>query len=320
MIDRVVEHLREAAAELRTNELRAYWLATSGNRQDVQRELLAALSDEPILPLIVRGVRFDNPNDLMADVLRLIEIDSRAASEALRDCGILVLLGRVRLTVPQLSSPMCLPEWFPFSAGQEVLVPLVDFSSLQGVALDSEAAAPARVAGALLELEVALALALQRSGNRARPLLDRLARDGESPLDLPLQALGVADAARRTGSFRPSYGKVSIVDRIFHLSAQTPADSLRPVLSLLADALGLPDSAPMCYESVLAVLWRPPAPEPGRRRIARNLVATVSGSCRYLTASHHAGEYGLFDADLLSGLSNDLAAACEGLVELIDGT
>ena len=73
-------------------------------------------SDAPVVVAILRDVRFTNPNALLADFVELVE-EHRALVEKRFSAGCdrcaFVLLSRTELAIPQISSPVVLPEWFP---------------------------------------------------------------------------------------------------------------------------------------------------------------------------------------------------------------
>ena len=105
---RAVELLRDEARDA-DEPLRVYWHEmTEASRQEFASELLNLRGGLPIVPIVLRGALFENPNALLSDLATLIDHNRNAfigVPGTRSGCLCVMLLARTRLQTPQVSSP-----------------------------------------------------------------------------------------------------------------------------------------------------------------------------------------------------------------------
>lgn len=301
--------------------LAVYWCKVEGARESYAERLKGKLDLGGVAILIVRGPRFDNPNSVQDD-LRAVVAANRSECEGVADhlgsdeCPILVLLGRTPLGIPQASSPVSLPEWFPRFGGMTLPIQIEDLTWTADAPLSAPEARCHDVAEHLFKLEGALlgrlAEVRRRDHNASSAFVELMRRDGEEGLrleDLVSRAVEFRTTLSTPGMFRPSLKEGrSLVARLWGVVQTEPPERLGRAAKAVASALdlsGLPVGPR--YESLTSVLRRPGTPDPTpSRRSARNLLVSIASSCQLLTAAAHADAYSRYPVVLLQSISLDL--------------
>ena len=114
----IAELLRTSHRQ-QNEDIEAFWVESQGSRQGLVSELQALTNDLPILITTVGRNRFIDPDGIIDD-LSLTILDNKdwftpeRRRLVIRDQKFcVVLVSKRSLGVPQLSSPVSLPDWFP---------------------------------------------------------------------------------------------------------------------------------------------------------------------------------------------------------------
>lgn len=294
--------------------LSVFWLNVLTERNTYADHLRQAFSTEPVAVIVIRKPIFQNPNAIMADLS-----DTIAGAKAECQLGFdgkstdrlgIVLLGRSSFSVPQISSPVVLPSWFPQLGGLLVSVIIEDLTWTADAPLDSTELFVDDLADALYRLDGVLVdrmLEVSKSSHQApQQFLSLFPRDGDGKPSEVLVRFG--DALRKVKvptAYRPSLrSKDSLTARLWEAGQQRNPEDAAPAKGL-ARALGLDDTG-LVKPSLMTVLRRPGMAGSAKENIARNIVVSISSSCQLLTAAHHASEYDRFSLQLLQSVSLDL--------------
>lgn len=298
-------------------DVSAYWMHVAGDRDAYARALEEELAAEPIVVVVVRDARFTNPNALLSDFVELLaqskDLCVRRLRDGCRKCAF-VLLSRTELTIPQISSPVELPPWFPVGGGTTLEMRIEDLSWTADASLAVAEVRVGALCEALFDLEETLlrriAGILERDHRRTNALLEIVRRDSTETLSgILATAVNHQAGVTTPEAFRPSLrdGR-SFVARLWSVVQERTAEQLKSPSKGLADALDLPEelSGPW-HESLVSVMRRPSGGEvPPRLRFARNLLVSIAEACQLITAAAHADAYGHYPVVLLRSCSFDL--------------
>lgn len=314
-----------------------YWFAVE-SRTAFCDEIVKARGAAPIIPLIVTG-GFSDGNTVGEDLVRLLRdsqfaflgIEANAESHV-----VLVLVSRAPLRIPQTSSPLELPSWFPGHGGVQLDVEIKDSRKSLLVSLKGAEAQVPRLHQLVHALEIQMLRILK--GNV--PALDRMLQlvhrppiAGEKKADprcTDPSGLGdfratflqsweaVLAATTDPAGYRLEMSKEpTLAARLVGLLGATSApDSQGKIASAVAESLRLDLKGP---RPLHAVLWRPLSKETDATRIAgRQLLTTLYVTHQYTTAAAHADAYPSFPVALLGSTSDDLIAALIGFVDHLE--
>ncbi|MEV5429271.1 hypothetical protein [Streptomyces sp. NPDC052701] len=316
------------------SELSGFWFQVRGDRADYARELQEHLAGNAVVVLIVRRAPFDNVNAVLDDFVVLLEENQEACEkyltgDAATDRRAVVLLARNTLQLPQVSSPVRLPAWFPRLGGRTPSVIIEDLTWRAEAPLNTAEAAIGELCQLLFELEGALldrlhSVCAQKKAETAS-FWDQVRREGDGPSFNDFLA-GVRRArheVRNSSSYRPSVREgSSLVARIWGKAQATSPDGLSRLGKSFARALALPESADTSWHrSIVAVLFRPSAlPPSDQQAFATNILVTIGAVCQMITAAAHADAYPSYPVPLIRSMSFDLrqglAGARRGLIAL----
>ncbi|MBQ0997058.1 hypothetical protein [Streptomyces sp. RK62] len=308
------------------SELNGFWFQVRGNRTDYARELQEHLNGNAVVVLVVRGAPFDNVNAVLDDFVVLLEENQEAcekhlAGGAATDRRAVVLLARNTLQLPQISSPVRLPAWFPRLGGRTPSVIIEDLTWRAETPLNTAEAAIDELCQLLFELEGVLldrlhSVCEQKKAETAS-FWDQVRREGEGPSfdDFLDDVRRTRREVRNPSSYRPSVkAGSSLVARIWGKTQATPPDGLGRLGKALARALALPDSADTSWHrSIVAVLFRPSyRPPSDQQAFATSLLVTIGATCQMITAAAHADAYPSYPVPLIRSMSFDLRQGLAG--------
>lgn len=302
--------------------LNVYWYEVGGDRDEYAKELRNEIGGEPIVPLIVRDAMFDNPNAVLSELIQLIGrnrslFEERLVGTSARPARIgIVLLTRTTLGLPQIPSPVTLPDWFPHLGSMTVSVLIQDVTWTGAAPLNAAEAAIPSLCRQLFELDGAL-LRRVTAVRQAEPtecdsLWSRLS-EGKGSLAEFIKASEEFRAEKRDASmasnFRPdATSGNTLVALIWRIMQHTAPEKVRPLADAFARALMLPASFDLpWYQSIMAVLGRPANRSPDQpSAFAGNLLRTVAFSSQLITVAAHADAYADYPVPLMRTLSYDL--------------
>ncbi|MGI5204729.1 hypothetical protein ACQEU6_24500 [Spirillospora sp. CA-108201] len=312
-----------------TADLGAYWYQATGSRDDFAGKLRAELAEHPVIVLVVRSNGFTVANSLLNDFVALLHQNRTACEEKLQAADgrvDVILIARSELAVPQISSPVRLPEWWP-GAGREIMVEIEDLTWKVEASLDSAENAIPEICERLYYAEEELLRRLCEVHAVDPAGLALLVRvlDRERERQCADDFLSAARAARAkvrsAQAFRPSMReRESLVARLWTALRQTRPDELHQVADGLCAALALPDEfVPERRESIIGLLVGPTSRRPPEgRRFALNVLYTVGAACQFVTASKHADVHPSYPLPLTRSLSYDLRRSLDSIIETLD--
>lgn len=323
----VTEWLRTEVQE-QGEPIEAFWIAVDGSRHEVVDKVEAECFSVPVIPVAVTGGLFEDANAVLDDLVTLLsQARSKFAGQQaahIREKGrcVFVLVSRSPLTIPQVSSPVVIPEWFPVCAGELLTIRMRDMTWVAQVPLSDASIAIDSLRAELFGVELALQDRLLRvhqnshgAGNALWEMLKSTVRDVPSYAEfLQRCAQGAATIAEAKG-FRPSVtdGR-AVTSAILATWTKLSPDSLHKFSSALSVALGIPVGWDgQFHVAVGTVVYRSASPRwdqtPIGVRFCRNLITAVGWSIQISTACAHADGYPRFSAPLLKSLSIDLRKA-----------
>lgn len=331
------ERLFSIVKELRSRSddpVQVYWHTVPAGRDAFHRDLLKLVAHEPILPVVLRGDGFTNPNAILSDLNRLIEqhrdefMHQRFANAQESMPVLLILLSRVEFLVPQLSSPTVLPSWFPCVGGQTCTVLIRDLAKSGDGLMSAPEAHIADLCSAIYEFDAAVCRRLRRmheADKRNTAALHSVLFPTDPKPERFVQFLddaeGFLSGVRNPEGYRPSHKDGGCVAaRLMGLFFKATPDELTKQADKLKTSLGLvalPADAPP--EPMCAVLFRPTNPDKDAgRRLARAMIVVVYAACQFVTAAAHADNYPRYPLSLLRAQSYDLRSSLVAFARVLN--
>jgi hypothetical protein len=298
----------------------AYWVQVTGDRDEYAAALEREFATEPVVVLVVRQARFDNPNAVLADFVGFLDQHQDACKRQLADVlsgfsrSAVVMLARDQLRIPQISSPVTLPGWYP-AAARQLSITLEDLTWRVEAAINCPDAAVADLCLLAFEVEGDLLRRLGHVHDVAPSETGALAQIVNRSPDLTTvlsQARQAHAAVNHPSAFRPSLASpvLSLASQLWQSTRQHNSLQLNDLGKALAEALALPDPLPQpWHESLFCMLVRP-----SRRAVAEpvrfsaNLCTALAAACQFVTATMHADQYGRYPIVLTRSVSHDLRA------------
>jgi hypothetical protein len=323
----LIDSISHRITALGPSDLAVFWFQVTSDREVFKRALAQGGSELGLVPLVIRGDGFSNPNAMLSDLARLIEFN-RAAFDAVpgNRPTVITLLSAMPLQVPQLASPVVLPEWFPRLGGTTVHVIIEDLTYTADAAVNHTDIHTSRIAENLWRLERVLIDRLSevhgRDHRRTNALLNII-----RSTDAGITIAGVVEASRayrsrclEPGGFRPSIrDRECFVARLVLMFCSSSPDELPSRCAALSDALNCAAIPQIPTDSLPALLFRPTRKDPSNGvRVARNLISTIYASIQLMNAAAHSGEYGRYPVLLLKSCAHDLCTALGGLGDSIE--
>lgn len=297
-----------------------FWLQREEDRDSLLVEIKAGLGGVVAVPVVLRLPLFMDPNAWAFDVIRLVN-GERAAFErhaesisSGKPCAIIVI-SRSGLAIGQSSSPASLPDWFPRYGGTEVTAFVRDLRNASSCSLKDEVAGVADISELLFRLEASLSSRITRllKENKHHGLAfwdsylkSRSGFDTRSDFEAALASSVTAVTDVR--SYRPSMrNKGSIIAAMWAIFSENSPANLIGRAKDLADFLGLVNVPESSGNFLFPILFRGVNDNnyPETARYSRDLVVVVACACQLATASAHADQYGLVNAEFLRAHSHD---------------
>ena len=292
-------------------------MTVAEDREAYATSLDRELSRDSVVVLVIRDMRFTNPNAILDDFVELVtqnrEKCERRLAASSEKCAF-VLLSRTELAIPQISSPVVLPDWFPMSGGTVLSMRIEDLTWTADASLNAPEAKINELCEGLFDLEGALLGRIEqvratdhRKMTRFLELIRR--EDGEKLIDIIAGAAEHLAAVTTPGAFRPSLRDArSLIARIWAVVQHRHPEQMRPPSIALAEALDLPDMIRLDWrESISSVLRRPSGGEADTRlRFARNIFDDSRHRLSTRNCSGASDEYEHYPVALLRSVSFDL--------------
>jgi hypothetical protein len=313
----------------------AYWVTVEGSweREAYGRALTAELAGLPIVPLVIRGERFDNPNAIMVELVRILDRNMQQCLDVLDGEGWtgdqfgIVLLARTGLGVTQSSSPVVLPSWVPHVGGRSVFCDIHDMSWRVDVPLNADGIGLPELHRRLYNLERALIRQLEKVKAEApgsqRAFFETICRQRDAAwAGLLSRARAAVEDEHNPESYRPSirHGQ-SIVSRLWDIASTRSRDDVVACARALIAALELPDGAATDWRSgIMSVVGgRVAVSDDHSVRFALDAMTTVSGACHLLNGEAHAAQNKNYPEALLRLLIHDMCRSLGNIERTITG-
>ena len=282
----------------------------------------------PILTAAVQKGSFDDPNGIIDDLAKLISDHSEWFGDGNRVAIIkeekfsLVLVSKRALGVPQISSPVTLPDWFPLWPSRLLTIKIQSITDLVDISVGSPDVPVGHLNESLYLLEVALCArflsVFQRTPAVSAKLLVR-GGGSKGPADL-MGMVAQSEAGRGSGApkdFRPGGGATSpyFVSYLFRQWWECSHKGIHALAVDISDALGIHSGSKIeAQYSLASLLTRTVKPKlsdtPPGVTFARNALVSLSHSIQFTNAAHHGGDYPNFPAVLTITYAQDLARSC----------
>lgn len=307
--------------------LRIFWIRVEeGSRVDFATVMKRMALNEGLVPIVIRDAVFLSANSVLSDINRLLdgnrtEFESALQNKLTQRVSV-ALLARDEFRLPQISSPVTLPKWFPGIGGREIFVRLSDLESQAEVdLLSSEEACTQQISTFLVDLEMALVervVRLKEAGQRLPELIAVLNATGKDPMpDLQTAVnlfrthlAGISD--RR--AYRPSLkAGGSIVGRLIRLVLKSSPDQLASLAKSLAVGLQI-RSVIVAKPPLFAVLLRPTVKMDEATKNMHSLLLAVYEAYQFLTGAAHAGDYPAYSVALVRATSVDIRRSLGALI------
>jgi len=319
-----------------TADVEAFWIESAGSRQQLVTELQALVEGLPILVTTVGRDRFIDPNGIVDDLSLSIQENNAWFTPERREFVIrdqkfsIVLVSKRPLGVPQLSSPVSLPDWFPLWPSRLLTANIKSVFSSITLSLASPDIPEAAINSALFTLEQSLCnrleAVLQSAPSAADQLMAAVANHASAPSNIAgLVATSKEGLQGRTGDeFRPG-GAVNsgfIVSHIARIWRDCPPKDRQGLAAHAAAAFGLNETSAIDIQfSLSALLTRGKeklAAVPAHITFSRNLMVTVLDALQFTNGIHHADEFPQFPAVLTITFAKDLASSCRNAARTIN--
>jgi hypothetical protein len=325
-----VRELFEASAA----QMNAYWVAVDGSRDEYGDALATELAGLPVVPLIIRAERFDNPNSIMSELAHILDRNQQRCLEVLgpwrRDDGrfALVLLARTELGITQSSSPVTLPDWIPHLGGLNIHCHIHDLSWRIEVPLNDDELGLPELHRRLFALESALVRRLTRV-NAVAPDVQRelfaiigRARD-PGWTGVLSEANAALHAVVNAEGYRPGrrHGK-AMVARLWDVTTLASAPDLLIRARALAAALNIDADGPLrpWRQGLLGLLRGAAAPGADPPvQFALNAMTTIAAACEYFNCAAHPEPYQNYPVALLRLLIDEMCRSLGDIESAISG-
>lgn len=306
----------------------AYWLEEAASRSELVSQLATPLAGLPMLTAAVPKGSFDDPNGIIDDLAKMISDhsgwfgDGNRAAIIKEEKFTLVLISKRPLGVPQISSPVTLPDWFPLWPSRLLTVKIQSITDSVDISIGSPDVPVGPINASLYLLESALCARFRSVFQRAPAVSARLrARFGGSKGQADLMSMVARSKAGRGSGipedFRPGGGVTSpyLVSHLFRQWSECSHNGLHDLAVDIADALDIhPGSKVEAQYSLASLLTRTVKPKlsetPPGVTFARNALVSLAHAIQFTNAAHHGGDYPNFPALLTISYAQDLARSC----------
>ena len=312
-----------------TEIIEAFWIESSNSRQTLASELEALIGDHPILIAAVASGQFTDPNGVVDELSLTIEENEKWFSTERRSWVIrdqkfsIVLVSKRALGVPQISSPVTLPEWFPLYPGRLLTTNIKSIKWDISLSLASSDIPEAAINSAIFDLEAALGArlssALQATHHAIASLETAINCHPKAPKSIGDLLRSSSEGIRsRTGDeFRPGGAIDSgfIVSHLARLWRDCPPKDRHSLAATVSTALNLDNVNSMPSQLALTSLLTRGKESflttPSSVMFCRNLMGVLSDVVQFINAKHHADEFPQFPAVLTIAFARELANSCK---------
>lgn len=310
-----------------TEKIEVFWIEATSPRQTLVADLAARLAMHPIMVAPVAPNRFQDANGVSDDLSLTIQENEAWCTSKARELIAehqrfsLVLVSKRPWGIPQLSSPVSLPDWFPQWPGEILVANVQSMYAAITLSLGSTDIPQAAINSALYELERALCHRLQAVANStptAANALMGMVGTGVAPTNVVdlIASSSRGLQARSDSEFRPG-GSIDSGFIVSHFARvwRDCQPTNRHTLAIHASAaMGLHAASNIDAQYGLTALLSRGKEKftatPAHITFSRNLMVVVSDVVQFVNGIHHADEFPQFPAVLTITFAKDLAASC----------
>ena len=310
--------------------LRIFWVRYSeGSRDRFAQQLPRTVGTEGIIALVVRDNGFFNANAILSDVQRLFT-DNQSLFESFREVAVqrisVVLLGKNDFHLPQGSSPITLPRWFPVEAGRETFFDISDLAmNSEAALLDCPEARIEQIAEFTHRLEAAIVdrlFAMHSTDISTLRTFVNTAHGGAVP-DCTACVEDYRTELAQSGdprAYRPNAAKdaKSLISRLLKLVLNSSPKQLGITAQSLAACFG--NSGHIRLKPTLfAVMLRPASKMSVDAANWHAIMLAFYQAYQLMNSSAHAGEYPHYSVSLQFVSSVDLRSFLAAACQYVDG-
>lgn len=311
--------------------LRIFWVRYSeGSREQFAKQLSSTIGEERVIPLVVRDNGFFNANAILSDVLRLFT-ENQSVFEDFREEAVqrisVILLGKNDFKLPQGSSPITLPHWFPVWPGRETFFDISDLAMSSEVALlDCPEARIEQIAEFTYKLEMAIVtrlFAMQSTGIEKLQKFVGTAHGGGTVPDCTACVADYRTELNQSGdprAYRPNAAKEakSLISRLLKLASNHSPKQLNTIAESFAECFGNSGHIRL-RPTLFAVMLRPPAKMSIDAANWHAIILAFYQAYQLMNSAAHAGEYPHYSISLQFVNSVDLRSFLAAACQYVDG-
>jgi hypothetical protein len=310
-------------------KLRVFWVrCADGGRDAFAQEVNIRSGAEAIVPLVIRETSFFNANAVMSDVNRIIDSNKmkfgQGPAVGAERISIL-LLAKDDFRLPQFSSPIRLPTWFPILAGLETQFRIADLGLQAEVSLlNCEELRIESISELFFELENALVTCLESinvSDNvRLQKLIAAITRNENADAAKEVLAFRAhLDSIADKRAYRPNAGdSPALSTRLIKQVLNSSPKQIGAFASVLASEI-MNQSRATLRPPLLAIMLRTAAKMSSDQGNWHAILLAMYQAYQMLNAAAHAGEYPSYSIALLHANSRDLRRALQDARYFVDG-
>lgn len=296
--------------------LRVLWIRYSeGSRQKFADELTRSLNGEAIVALILREPLFFSANAILSDLLRLFS-ENREALDRVKECEAsrlsIVILSKDDFRLPQISSPITLPSWFPVHGGRETFFRISDLGFQAEVALlNCPESRIEQTAELVFDLEEVLVLRSRKLAESEPDKFKKFATTlhADNALDCASALSGYIkhiEGVQDRRAYRPNaQPSSSLVSRLLRLTLNSTPKQLGEHAKIFSMAMGESTDSPL-KPPLFAVMLRPAAPLDTGPANWHAISLGIFQAYQLMNGAAHAGDYATYPVALLYSNSVDL--------------
>ncbi|WP_423761201.1 hypothetical protein [Burkholderia sp. NLJ2] len=300
------------------NVLRIFWVRYSeGSRDAFAQDISKVVGLEGIVALTVRDDGFRNANAVLSDVQRLFTTNQSAFEFCRKQSAqriSVILLGKDEFQLPQGSSPITLPRWFPVAPGRETYFEIADLAmNAEAALLDCPEARIEQIAEFTYRLEAALVerVATLQLSNSDR--LRRFVSTAHGGGEISDCATCVMDYRRELAltadprAYRPNAAKEakSLISRMLKLVLNNSPKQISMFAQIFAECFENSDHIRL-KPTLFAVMLRPTSKMSVQVSNWHAIMLAFYQSYQLMNSAAHAGEYPNYSISLQFVSSVDL--------------
>ncbi|MCP1456117.1 hypothetical protein [Pseudomonas kilonensis] len=298
--------------------VRVFWLcASKKSRSLIAKEIERLDTEHAIFPVILRDTLFVNANAILADFNKLVS-DAQKRLEAIPRSTIsklsIVILSNEEFSLPQVSSPIVLPAWFPVLGGCETYLRISDlFQQAEVDLLNGDSARIDQIASLLYEIESTLVSQFvwiaENNSKQLKSLVDVLKFDDKGGVSVESFAEIIKSHVESVGApraYRPSAKALnSLLSRMISQVLKSSPDKLGALATKVAVAYGA-EHGSILKPTLFSVMMRPTGQFTIAAKNWHSAFMSFYQSYQLMNAAAHAGEYPKYSISLILANSQDL--------------